>query len=72
MLADYKNGVTNGEVIAKKQKESYAVFIDGKVLRSMSSGGAQIFRTKLQAEVYGRQYVRGYVSGSYLSGEPIE
>ncbi len=70
-LADYNHGITAGKVKARKNtlNDSYISTVDGKVVCSMSSGGAHYFRTKLQAEVFGRQYARGYVGGSFLSEE---
>lgn len=60
-------GVTKGEVKAIKNGDSFSALVDSKIACSMSSGGAHRFKTELQAEVFGRQYVRGYVGGTFLS-----
>lgn len=71
MVMGYNYGITKGEVQAVENGDGYSVLIDGKILCVMSSGGCHRFYNKLQAEVFGRQFVRGYMGGSYLS-EDIE
>lgn len=56
-------------VKAVKNGESYSVLIDGKIVCEMATGGCHRFRTELQAEVFGRQYARGYAGGSYLHAD---
>ncbi len=53
-------------VKAIKNGQSFSVLVDGKIACEMASGGCHRFRTELQAEVFGRQYARGYTGGSYL------
>lgn len=57
-----------GEVESIPNQGSFIVLIDGKIACSMSSGGSQ-FRTPLEAEVFGRQLVRGYTGGTFLSSD---
>ncbi len=44
-----------------------AVLVDGTIACSMASGRCHRFATVLQAEVFGRQLVRGYTGGTFLS-----
>ncbi|MDI6976535.1 hypothetical protein [Serratia sp. Se-RSBMAAmG] len=67
MMEKYKSGVTKGEVKAIKNGESFSVLVDDKIACSMSSGSAHRFNKKIQAEVFGRQYARGYTGGTFLS-----
>lgn len=69
MMEKYKSGVTKGEVKAIKNGDSFSVLVDDKIACSMSSGGAHRFNKEIQAEVFGRQYVRGYTGGTFLSGD---
>ncbi len=68
-MADFNHGIEAGEVKAVKNGDSFSVLVDGKIACSMSSGGAYRFRNELQAEVFGRHYVRGYTGGSFLSAD---
>lgn len=54
------------KVKAIKNNESFSVLVDGKILCQMVTGGCHRFRTRLEAEVYGRSYARGNTGGSYL------
>ena len=56
-------------VQAIKNNESFSVLVSGEILCQMATGGCHRFRTKLEAEVYGRRYARGNTGGSYLSGD---
>lgn len=49
-----------------KNKESFSVLVNDKILCSMSTGGCHRFRTEIEAEVFGRNYLRGYNICSYL------
>lgn len=69
MVLGYNYEITKGEVEAVQNGESFSALVDGKILCVMSTGGCHRFSTKLQAEVAGRQYVRGYTGGSYLSAD---
>lgn len=68
-LSDYKFCEPNTEVIAIKNHFGWSVLIGGKIACSMYSGSAHILSTPLQAEVFGRQLVRGYTGGSYLASD---
>lgn len=59
--------INNIEVI--KNKNSFSVLVNKKILCSMSSGGCHRFRTFTEAEYAAKQYVRGYIGGSYLSSD---
>lgn len=67
-LSDYKF-CDKGEVKSIPNQGSFSVLIDGKIACSMSSGGSHLFRTPLEAEVFGRQLVRGYTGGTFLSSD---
>lgn len=67
MMEKYNSGVTKGEVKAIKNGDSFSVLVDSKIACSMSSGGALRFNTEIQAEVFGKHYVRGYTGGTFLS-----
>ena len=69
-LSDFKF-CEKGEVETIPNGDSFSVLIDGKIACSMADGGAHRFRTKLQAEVFGRQLVRGYTGGTYLSADNV-
>jgi len=56
-----------GEVTTVPNGDSFSVLIDGKFACSTATGGPHRFPSELQAEVFGRQLVRGYNRGSYLS-----
>lgn len=68
MLADYKFCEV-GNVEAIVNGDSFSVLIDGKIACSMATGGCHRLPTKLQAEVFGRQLVRGYTQGTFLSDD---
>lgn len=51
-----------------KNKDSFSVLVNKKILCSMS-GGCHRFRTFTEAEYAAKQYVRGYIGGSYLSAD---
>jgi hypothetical protein len=63
-MTELKN---NLQVIVNK--ESFSVLINDKILCSMSSGGCCRFRTQTEAEYAAKQYVRGYIGGSYLASD---
>ena len=67
-LADYKF-CEKGEVQAVANGDSFSVLVDGKIACSMSSGGCYRFPNQLQAEVFGRQLVRGWTGGTFLSSD---
>lgn len=58
-----------GEVQAVPNGDSFSVLIDGKIACVMATGGCHRFATALQAEVFGRQLVRGYTGGTFLSDD---
>lgn len=55
------------EVITNKN--SFSALVNKKILCSMSTGGCHRFRTSTEAEYAAKQYVRGYIGGSYLSSD---
>lgn len=57
------------EVKAIHNGDSYSVLIAGKIACEMANGGAHQFRTATEAEVFGRQYQRGYKGGTFLSDD---
>lgn len=52
-----------------KNKESFSILVNDKILCSMATGGCHRFPTELEAEVFGRNYLRGYNAGSYLDSD---
>lgn len=54
------------DVKAIKNGSSFSALVDGKIICEMATGSCHRFRTELEAEVFGRQYTRGYTGGSYL------
>lgn len=66
-LADFNKGLSEMTVEAVNNGDSYSVLVGGKILCDLASGGCKRFASRLQAEVYGRQYTRGYTGGAYLS-----
>jgi len=67
-LSDFKF-CEEGVVEAIQNGDSFSVLVDGKIACAMATGGAHRFLTELQAEVFGRQLVRGYTGGTYLSAD---
>jgi len=67
-LADYKF-CGKGEVEAVSNGDSFSVLVDGKIACSMATGGCHRFPTALQAELFGRQLVRGNTGGTFLSAD---
>jgi hypothetical protein len=61
------NTTQNIQVITNK--DSFSVLVNKKILCSISSGGCHRFRTTTEAEYAAKQYVRGYIGGSYLSSD---
>lgn len=57
------------EVKAIQNGDSYSVLIEGKIACEMANGGAHRFRSTTEAEVFGRQYQRGYKGGTFLSDD---
>lgn len=67
-LSDFKF-CEKGVVESIQNGASFSVLVDGKIACSMATGGAHLFPTELQAEVFGRQLVSGYTGGTYLSAD---
>lgn len=66
---DNLDGRVVTEVRSTSNGESFAARVDGKLACSMSTGGPHLFATQAQAEHHGRQYLRGWIGGTYLSSE---
>lgn len=67
-LSDYKF-CEEGEVEAVSNGDSFSVLVGGKIACSMATGGCHRFPSAAQAEVFGRQLVRGYAGGTFLSAD---
>lgn len=68
MLSDYKFSDCSVDQVTSEQLSSgswICVMLD-KTPCSMSSGGVHLFSTALQAEVFGRQLLRGWTGGTFL------